>query len=170
MKNSEVKKMQALSIRRDDVVSDENWFQMMRDIFFGYENEVMCEKAAEQKSKEDAEAEEACKRGKKEIVDSMQEITRLAMEISLSDCKPLVLVRVSPHASTVSVDVFRHGYRRDTLPTETLTAYYGDWSYSKSTVPTHSDKYRGTCLDTLCDVSDIVQRLHDLLEEVTSRG
>lgn len=166
MKNSEVKKMQALSIRRDDVVSDENWFQMMRDIFFGYENEVMWEKAAEQKSKEDAEAEEA----KKKIIDSMQEITRLAMEISLSDCKPLVLVRVSPHASTVSVDVFRHGYRRDTLPTETLTAYYGDWSYSKSTVPTHSDKYRGTCLDTLCDVSDIVQRLHDLLEEVTSRG
>ena len=166
MKNSEVKKMQALSIRRDDVVSDESWFQMMRDIFFGYENEVMWEKAAEQKSKEDAEAEEA----KKKIIDSMQEITRLAMEISLSDCKPLVLVRVSPHASTVSVDVFRHGYRRDTLPTETLTAYYGDWSYSKSTVPTHSDKYRGTCLDTLCDVSDIVQRLHDLLEEVTSRG
>ena len=63
MKNSEVKKMQALSIRRDDVVSDENWFQMMRDIFFVYENEVMWEKAAEQKSKEDAEAEEACKRG-----------------------------------------------------------------------------------------------------------
>ena len=107
---------------------------------------------------------------KKKIIDSVQEITRLAMEISLSDCKPLVLVRVSPHASTVSVDVFRYGYRRDTLPTETLTAYYGDWSYSKSTVPTHSDKYRGTCLDTLCDVSDIVQRLHDLLEEVTSRG
>ena len=63
MKNSEVKKMQALSIRRDDVVSDENWFQMMRDIFFGYENEVMWEKEAEQKSKEDAEAEEACERG-----------------------------------------------------------------------------------------------------------
>lgn len=63
MKNSEVKKMQALSIRRDDVVSDENWFQMMRDIFFGYENEVMHEEAAEKKSKEDAEAEEACKRG-----------------------------------------------------------------------------------------------------------
>jgi hypothetical protein len=63
MKNSEVKKMQALSIRRDDVVSDENWFQMMRDIFFGYENEVMLEKAAEQKLKEDAEAEEVCKRG-----------------------------------------------------------------------------------------------------------
>ena len=66
MKNSEVKKMQALSIRRDDVVSDENWFQMMRDIFFGYENEVMCEKEAEQKSKDDAEAEEACKRGQEE--------------------------------------------------------------------------------------------------------
>ena len=63
MKNSEVKKMQALSIRRDDVVSDENWFQMMRDIFFGYENEGMWEKAAEQKSKEDAEAEEVRKRG-----------------------------------------------------------------------------------------------------------
>lgn len=63
MKNSEVKKMQALSIRRDDVVSDEDWFQMMRDIFFGYENEVMWEKAAERKSKEDAEAEEVCKRG-----------------------------------------------------------------------------------------------------------
>ena len=77
MKNSEVKKMQALSIRRDDVVSDEDWFQMMRDIFFGYENEVMGEKAADQKAKEDAEAEklvndakllaaeaeEACKRG-----------------------------------------------------------------------------------------------------------
>ena len=107
---------------------------------------------------------------KKEIVDSMQEIMRLAMEISLSDCKSLVFVRVYPHASAVSVDVYRHGYRRDTLPTETLTAYYGDWSYSKGTVPTHLDKYRGTCLNTLCDVSGIVQRLHDLQEEVTSRG
>ena len=37
MKKSEVKKMQALSIRRDDAVSDENWFLMMRDIFRGYE-------------------------------------------------------------------------------------------------------------------------------------
>lgn len=63
MKNSEVKKMQALSIRRDDVVSDENWFQMMRDIFLGYEIEVMHEEAAERKSKENSEAEEACKRG-----------------------------------------------------------------------------------------------------------
>lgn len=107
---------------------------------------------------------------KKKIIDSVQEITRLAMEISLSDCKALVLVRVSPHASVVSVDVLRHGYRCDTLPTETLTAYYGDWSYSKSTVPTQSDKYRGTCLETLCDVSDIVQRLQDLLKEVTSCG
>ncbi|WP_370785528.1 hypothetical protein [Ruminococcus callidus] len=107
---------------------------------------------------------------KKKIVDSVQEITRLAMEISLSDCKQLVLVRVSTHASAVSVDVYRHGYRRNTLPTETLTAYYGGWSYNKSTVPTHLDTYRGTCLNTLCDVSDIVQRLHDLLEEVTSCG
>ncbi|MFR3040619.1 hypothetical protein [Ruminococcus callidus] len=63
MKNSEVKKMQALSIRRDDVVSDENWFQMMEDIFLGYEIEVIQEEEAEQKAKEDAEAEEACKRG-----------------------------------------------------------------------------------------------------------
>lgn len=107
---------------------------------------------------------------KKKIIDSVQEITRLAMEISLSDCEPLVFVRVSPHASVVSVDVCRHGYRCNTLPTETLTAYYNSCRYSKSTVPTHSNKYRGTCLDTLCDVSDIVQRLQDLLEEVTSRG
>ena len=63
MKKSEVKKMQALSIRRDDAVSDENWFLMMQDIFFGYENEVMWEKAAEQKSKESADIEEVCKRG-----------------------------------------------------------------------------------------------------------
>ena len=63
MKNSEVKKMQALSIRRDDVVSDEIWFQMMEDIFLGYEIEVIQEEEAEQKAKEDAEAEEACKRG-----------------------------------------------------------------------------------------------------------
>lgn len=63
MKKSEVKKMQALSIRRDDVVSDENWFLMMEDIFLGYEIEVIQEEEAEQKAKEDAEAEEACKRG-----------------------------------------------------------------------------------------------------------
>ena len=107
---------------------------------------------------------------KKKIIDSVQEITRLAMEISLSDCKALVLVRISPHANTVSVDVLRHGYRRDTLPTETLTAYYNVGRYSKSTVPVHSNKYRGTCLDTVCNMSDIVQRLQDLLKEVTSRG
>lgn len=107
---------------------------------------------------------------KKKIIDSVQEITRLAMAISLSNGKTLVLVRVSPHASVVSVDVLRHGYIYDTLPTETLTAYYDGCGYSKRTVPTQSDKYRGTCLDTLCDVSDIVQRLHDLLEEVTSSG
>lgn len=63
MKNSEVKKMQVLSIRRDDVVSDENWFKMMRDIFFGYENEVVLERAAEQKLKECAVEEKVCKRG-----------------------------------------------------------------------------------------------------------
>lgn len=63
MKNSEVKKMQALSIRRDDVVSDENWFLMMREIFLGYEADAMYEEAEERKAKEDAEAEEVCKRG-----------------------------------------------------------------------------------------------------------
>lgn len=57
MKKSEVKKLQALSIRRDDAVSDENWFLMMRDIFRGYEQA----QAAEQDNK--AVFEEACKRG-----------------------------------------------------------------------------------------------------------
>lgn len=57
MKKSEVKKLQALSIRRDDAVSDENWFLMMRDIFRGYEQA----RAAEQDNK--AVFEEACKRG-----------------------------------------------------------------------------------------------------------
>lgn len=58
MKKSEVKKMQALSIRRDDAVSDENWFLMMRDIFRGYEQARAQEKCAEQ-----AVIEEACRRG-----------------------------------------------------------------------------------------------------------
>ena len=57
MKKSEVKKLQALSIRRDDAISDENWFLMMRDIFRGYEQA----RAAEQDNK--AVFEEACKRG-----------------------------------------------------------------------------------------------------------
>lgn len=56
MKKSEVKKMQALSIRRDDVVSDENWFLMMRDIFRGYEQ-------ARDAEQDKAVFEEACKRG-----------------------------------------------------------------------------------------------------------
>lgn len=58
MKKSEVKKMQALSIRRDDAVSDENWFLMMRDIFRGYEQALAQEKCAEQ-----AAIEEASRRG-----------------------------------------------------------------------------------------------------------
>ena len=56
MKKSEVKKMQALSIRRDDAVSDENWFLMMRDIFRGYEQ-------AQAAERDKAVFEEACKRG-----------------------------------------------------------------------------------------------------------
>ncbi len=56
MKKSEVKKMQALSIRRDDAVSDENWFLMMRDIFRGYEQ-------ARDAEQDKAVFEEACKRG-----------------------------------------------------------------------------------------------------------
>ena len=61
MKKSEVKKMQALSIRRDDAVSDENWFAMMQDIFQGYETALALEQAVFQDAEE--EAEEVCKRG-----------------------------------------------------------------------------------------------------------
>lgn len=61
MKKSEVKKMQALSIRRDDAVSDENWFAMMQDIFQGHETALALEQAVFQDAEE--EAEEACKRG-----------------------------------------------------------------------------------------------------------
>lgn len=57
MKKSEVKKMQALSIRRDDAVSDENWFLMMQDIFKEYETALLLERHARE------EAEEACCRG-----------------------------------------------------------------------------------------------------------
>lgn len=57
MKKSEVKKMQALSIRRDDAVSDENWFLMMQDIFKEYEAAMLLERQARE------EAKEACRRG-----------------------------------------------------------------------------------------------------------
>ena len=52
MKNSEVKKMQALSIRRDDAVSDENWFLMMQDIFKEYETALLLERQAREEAKE----------------------------------------------------------------------------------------------------------------------
>lgn len=57
MKKSEVKKMQALSIRRDDAVSDENWFLMMQDIFKEYETALLLEWHARK------DAEEACHNG-----------------------------------------------------------------------------------------------------------
>ncbi len=57
MKKSEVKKMQALSIRRDDAVSDENWFLMMQDIFKEYETALLLEWHARE------DAEEAYRRG-----------------------------------------------------------------------------------------------------------
>lgn len=57
MKKSEVKKMQALSIRRDDAVSDENWFLMMQDIFKEYETALLLERQVRE------EAKEACRRG-----------------------------------------------------------------------------------------------------------
>lgn len=57
MKKSEVKKMQALSIRRDDAVSDENWFLMMQDIFKEYETALLLERQARE------ETEEAYRRG-----------------------------------------------------------------------------------------------------------
>lgn len=64
MKTSEIKKMQALSIRRDDAVSDENWFLMMQDIFQGYETAKELEQA-ETRKKEDRQVVivEVCKRG-----------------------------------------------------------------------------------------------------------
>lgn len=52
MKKSEVKKMQALSIRRDDAVSDENWFLMMQDIFREYETALLLERQAIEEAKE----------------------------------------------------------------------------------------------------------------------
>ena len=57
MKKSEVKKMQALSIRRDDAVSDENWFLMMQDICKEYETALLLEGHARE------DAEEACHNG-----------------------------------------------------------------------------------------------------------
>lgn len=57
MKKSEVKKMQALSIRRDDAVSDENWFLMMQDIFKEYETALLLEWHARE------DAKEACHNG-----------------------------------------------------------------------------------------------------------
>lgn len=57
MKKSEVKKMQALSIRRDDAVSDENWFLMMQDIFKEYETALLLELHARE------DAKEACHNG-----------------------------------------------------------------------------------------------------------
>ena len=60
MKTSEVKKFEALSIRRDDAVTDEYWFLMMRDIFQGYENALLLEQAASRST--GAEAEEATRR------------------------------------------------------------------------------------------------------------
>ncbi len=52
MKKSEVKKMQALSIRRDDAVSDENWFLMKQDIFKEYETALLLERQAREEAKE----------------------------------------------------------------------------------------------------------------------
>lgn len=63
MKASEVKKMQALSIRRDDAVSDENWFLMMQDIFLGYETARALEQAETRRKEEQATFVEVCKRG-----------------------------------------------------------------------------------------------------------
>ena len=63
MKTSEVKKMQALSIRRDDAVSDENWFAMTRDIFQGYETARALEQAETRKKEEQQVFVEVCKRG-----------------------------------------------------------------------------------------------------------
>ena len=60
MKTSEVKKFEALSIRRDDAVTDEDWFLMMRDIFQGYENALLLEQAAFRHAEAEA-AEEACR-------------------------------------------------------------------------------------------------------------
>ena len=63
MKTSEVKKMQALSIRRDDAVSNENWFLMMRDIFLGYETARTLEQAETRKKEEQATFVEVSNRG-----------------------------------------------------------------------------------------------------------
>lgn len=60
MKTSEVKKFEAISIMHDDVTSDELRFQMMRDIFQGYENALLLEQAASRST--GAEAEEATRR------------------------------------------------------------------------------------------------------------
>ena len=63
MKNSEIKKMQALSIRRDDAVSDENWFLMMQDIFLGYETARALEQAETRKKEERLAVLEVSNRG-----------------------------------------------------------------------------------------------------------
>ena len=51
MKKNEVKKAEAISIMHDDVASDELRFQMLRDIFQGYEQALTqeCIKPQEKK-------------------------------------------------------------------------------------------------------------------------
>lgn len=169
MKSSEVKKMQALSIRRDDFVSDENWFQMMRDIFFGYENEVMWEKSAEQKSKEDAEAEECASVDKGNNIAAILEIVRLAMKINASEKTEVqAFVSISPHISEVQVDIYNSGWSYDTYPNVTYRARYDFPHQDDETMTNYIPEIKVTNVN--CNVDYMQKKLCELVTKKVERN
>ena len=165
MKTSEVKKMQALSIRRDDAVSDENWFLMMRDIFLGYETAMTLEQA-ETRKKSKQYLWRCASVDKGNNIAAILEIVRLAMEINESkETEMQVCVEIHPHVSQIFARIFPRGW--------TVTAHQCSKSYCASydRIGEYYDKKlfsdeEDTWENIDCDVQRLLQEICEIAESV----
>ncbi len=105
---------------------------------------------------------------KKKIIDSVQEIVRLAMEINESqETKMQVFVSISPHVSEIELQIYPDGWGyiggRET-ECKTLRASYKNYSgkyYDKQLIPTGIGEI-ATFEHITCDVKRLLQEVRNL--------
>ena len=108
---------------------------------------------------------------KKKIIDSVQEITRLAMNINESQETTMqVFVAVSPHVSEIELQIYPDGWGYDKdegAECKVFRASYKNYSgkyYNKELIPTRIGESR-VFEHVSCDVKSLLQEVRNLAKK-----
>lgn len=108
---------------------------------------------------------------KKKIIDSVQEITRLAMIINESQETTMqVFVAVSPHVSEIELQIYPDGWgydKNEETEHKVLRANYKNYSgeyYNKELIPTRIGGIE-TFEHVFCDVKSLLQEVRNLAKK-----